>query len=96
MKESNIIENNEFKVFILCGLVVLLVYNHNQKNKVIKPALPGNYSDIGYVNISPMKHDLFKTVTLNILPFILFRLSSTNNLNTLMKDTTKSLLVPFF
>jgi hypothetical protein len=70
------------KTLLIFGTFILLViYNNNKKNAVKNIAPRGKYSETGqYDQITPMKHDIFKTITLNVLPIILFNLSNKTQL----------------
>jgi hypothetical protein len=52
---------------VLAGMLLLYRYNMT-KRRAAGTAQPGQYSDSGdYANISPMKHDIFKQLTLDIV-----------------------------
>jgi len=69
-----------FRISIVIGIIILIsifFYRYNVtriKARDSEPAKPGEYSDTGeYVNIGPMKHDIYKQLTLDgLVFFILF------------------------
>lgn len=69
-------EKGIYKYLLLAGLaiVVVFMYNRNQKNKIEddETAEKGEYSDSGnYKNITPMKHDIMKQITLDFTPVMI-------------------------
>lgn len=70
-----------FQWLILLFIIIFLVnmWKKNQKNNVAE-AKDGEYSDNNvYKNISPMKHDIFKQISLDILPLLIFGLITKDN-----------------
>jgi uncharacterized membrane protein len=63
---------SQYTVYVV-GLILAIsyvFYNYNQKNKVPDDvaAKEGEYSDsTNYQNITPMKHDIFKQLTIDIV-----------------------------
>jgi hypothetical protein len=70
---------NKFLAISILSLIIVyitintLVYKRNDnKNIRDRPANPGEYShDSDYINISAMKHDMFKQMTIDLLPIII-------------------------
>ena len=90
MKESNYI----ILVVILITLMFILFFN---KNRSIKGnVIYGEYShDNEYINIDPLKHDIFKQITLDIMPIILISILNTNEFfgnNKILNITTNAIL----
>ena len=70
-----------FQWLILLFVIIFLVnmWKENQKNSVAE-AKDGEYSDNNvYKNISPMKHDIFKQISIDILPMLIFGLITKDN-----------------
>ncbi len=66
---------------ILLFVVIFLVnmWKRNKKNNVAE-AKDGEYSENNvYKNISPMKHDIFKQISIDILPMLIFGLITKDN-----------------
>jgi len=73
--------NNFFKYVLISVSLKLLydLYNNNLK-KSVKEAKENEYSnDNLYTNISPLKHDIFKQITLDVIPIILINLLFNTN-----------------
>lgn len=69
-------EKGDYKYVVLAALIIVVVfiYNRNQKNKIEddETAEKGEYSDSGnYKNITPMKHDIMKQITLDLTPVMI-------------------------
>ena len=63
-------------------IVLIIVWNKNKPNNVEEgEAEGGKYSDANaYVNITPMKHDIFKQMTIDLTPYLMLGLISGNDL----------------
>ena len=75
MKESN--------YFILGVIIVILsyFYFYNKNRAINGHACSGEYShENEYKNIDPLKHDIFKQITVDITPIILISIMSTNEI----------------
>jgi len=68
-------EINKYAVLLLVTVAVGGAYYYNHTKNLQedgKTAGPGEYSDTGsYKNITPMKHDLFKQITLDFTPVLI-------------------------
>lgn len=73
-----------FVAFIIYISVGMYIYQKNDKKNVVdRKAKSGEYShESNYINISQMKHDIFKQMTIDLLPIlIIFGIPSLMNLN---------------
>jgi hypothetical protein len=58
-------------IFVLI-FIIFNVWKSNKKIEVADSAPPGKYSaQSSYTNITAMKHDIFKQLTLDVVPFLL-------------------------
>lgn len=69
--------NKELSIIIIGFIVIYItigvyIYKKNDKKNIVdSKAKSGEYShDSEYVNISAMKHDIFKQMTIDVLPII--------------------------
>ena len=70
---------NKFLAISILSLIIIyitvntFVYQSNDKKNIRgRSAQPGEYShDTDYINISAMKHDMFKQMTIDLLPIII-------------------------
>jgi hypothetical protein len=82
-------------------LIVICIRKYNMKNlpkNTDEPAVYPKFSINGaYKNITPLKHDIYKQITIDVLPFLLLKLISSDNLFSIDKfeDSVigKSLLI---
>ena len=64
---------NRSRLLILFIVIIITnnIWQYNLKNKIDENAPIGKYSNINsYANISPLKHDIYKEIVLDILPFL--------------------------
>jgi hypothetical protein len=68
--KSNMSE--KYTLAFMIGLVVLVTmfFFYNKTNTAVDTAQPGQYSNSGsYLNLTPMKHDMLKQLTLDFIVF---------------------------
>lgn len=59
---------------VVASMIGIMLWNKSRDTKSIV-ARPGEYSDTNaYENVSPLKHDLFKQTTVNLVPVLLLTL----------------------
>lgn len=66
-------DSYEFVALTLVWITFFWVYSRNHRNYVAtgKPSKPGEYSyENSYTNVSPFKHDIFKSLSLTVTPYI--------------------------
>lgn len=64
---------NRSRLLILFTVIIITnnIWQYNLKNKIDENAPIGKYSNINsYANISQLKHDIYKEIVLDILPFL--------------------------
>ena len=67
--------NNKYTVLIIATAVLIYIYVYNKKNTSADPVPPGKYSEQNlYTQITPMKHDIFKQLTVDLSATILLGL----------------------
>ena len=67
--------NNKYIILTSITLVLISVYIYNKKNTTTDPVPPGKYSEQNlYTQITPMKHDIFKQLTVDLSAVILLGL----------------------
>ena len=79
---------NSYQLIILVVILFMLIilWYKNKKNNVNNDAPVSKYSNANtYANITPMKHDIFKQLTIDILPSLLLGIISYKELITLEK-----------
>lgn len=90
------ISNSKLLLYIIAFVIIYIsigmyIYKKNDKKNINdRKAKSGEYShNSDYINISPMKHDIFKQMTIDILPIlIIFGIPSLmNNDNDIIKFT---------
>ena len=63
------------KQWVILLIIIIIIYNSwtdNKSNEAVDSAPIGKFSaQSSYKNITAMKHDIFKQMTLDIFPFIL-------------------------
>jgi hypothetical protein len=65
-------------LFVIITLVNLWI---NNKKKNVPEAKEDEYSENNvYVNITPMKHDIFKQISIDIIPMVLLGLMTKDNI----------------
>jgi hypothetical protein len=58
---------------VVAAMIGIMVWNKSRSTEFL--AKTGEYSDSNaYINVSPLKHDLFKQTTVNIFPVVLLTL----------------------
>ncbi len=79
---SKVISVNNFIKYVGIALTIKFLYDLyiNNLNRSVKEAKENEYSnDNIYYNISPLKHDIFKQITLDITPIIITNLLFNSN-----------------
>ena len=62
--------------FLIAFMVLMFIRSYNMKRNK-KTARTMEYSDSNdYAHISPMKHDIFKTITVDIVPLFIFSMAT--------------------
>ena len=70
-------KTNQWIMLFVAIVVMYVVWTNNKKNDSTDAAIIGKYSDANnYKNISPMKHDIYKQLTLDLTPLLLLSLVS--------------------
>ena len=93
MKQSIFVNNNEIIKLSIGILIILFVYKYNTKNKVAQKAIPGQYSDIGYTQISPMKNDFCKIIVVNVLTLAIFESLERKSFANIIRNTVINIFV---
>ena len=70
--------NNQTKTYRLMGVIVILaILWYKNRHRSVNTAYSGQYSNSNvYHNVSPMKHDMFKQVTIDISALLILGLIS--------------------
>ncbi len=69
--------NNKYTVLALTIMILIVIYIYNKKNTTTDPVPPGKYSEQNlYTKITPMKHDIFKQLTVDLSATIILGLVS--------------------
>ncbi len=69
--------NNKYTILAIATIVLIYIYVYNKKNTATDPVPPGKYSEQNlYTQITPMKHDIFKQITVDLSAVILLGLVS--------------------
>ena len=73
------LSNSRLITYLIIFIIIIALISYKLNSRLTKPipgeqAQPGEYSDQGkYVNITPMKHDIFKSLTIGLgVSFIVF------------------------
>jgi hypothetical protein len=67
----------KYTILAIATLVLINIYIYNKKNTTIDPVESGKYSEQNlYKQISPMKHDIFKQITVDLSAVILLGLAT--------------------
>ena len=75
-------EKSKWMIILLIIIFLVNLWANNIKNNVASSAeaKEGSYSDNNvYVNISPMKHDIFKQISIDVIPLLIFGLINRDN-----------------
>lgn len=69
--------NNKYVILLLAIGILCQIYRYNKKNVDTEPATPGKYSlNNSYSQISAMKHDMFKQLTVDLSAVIILGLAT--------------------
>ena len=69
--------NNKYTILIIATSILLYIYIYNKKNTTLDPVPPSKYSEQNlYTQITPMKHDIFKQLTVDLSAVILLGLAT--------------------
>jgi len=93
MKQSIFVNNNKIIKLSIGILIIFFIYKYNTKNKVAQKAIPGQYSDIEYTQISPMKYEFFKIIVVNVLTFTIFESFEKKSFANLIRNTVINIFV---
>ncbi len=67
--------NNKYTILTIATLALINIYLYNKKNTANDPVPPGKYSEQNlYTKITPMKHDIFKQLTVDLSAVIILGL----------------------
>ena len=73
--------NNQWLILAIIIIILIIIWNNNKKNNTEETADVPKYSeDNSYTNITPMKHDIFKQLTIDIIPLLLLGIISYKDL----------------
>ena len=67
--------DKRYTILISATMILLYIYVYNKKNTTNDPVPPNKYSEQNlYTQITPMKHDIFKQLTVDLSAVILLGL----------------------
>jgi hypothetical protein len=67
--------NNKYVILAIAVTLLIYIYMYNKNNTETDPVKPGKYSEQNlYSQITPMKHDIFKQLTVDLSAVIILGL----------------------
>jgi len=76
-----IMKTNQWIMLIVAIVIMYIIWTNNKKNDTTDAAIIGKYSKANnYKNITSMKHDIFKQLTIDLTPLLLLNLASSDEL----------------
>jgi hypothetical protein len=72
-------KTNQWIILIVAIIIMYNIWTNNKKNDTVNVATIGKYSEANnYKNITPMKHDIYKQLTIDLTPLLLLNLVSSD------------------
>lgn len=88
----DILMQNQNLIVALLVVVTVVAYSRHRQNL-------DSYSESGYANISPLKHDMLKQTTLDLVPLLIYGINADGpfyNPNNILGSKVGTILVTLF